>query len=99
MKEMKVFYLDHCPYCKHARRALEELTAQRPEYGTVPVCWLEESRVTELDGSYDYYYVPSIFYGTQKLYEAQPGQDYDTIRDCVKGALDTVLAEARSGEA
>ena len=39
-----------------------------------------------------YYYVPSMFIGTEKLYEAQPGQSYDEIKSHVKAALDAAMA-------
>ena len=92
MKEIKLFYLEHCPYCKHARRALEELLSESPAYGEIQVNWIEESKVTadELDGSYDYYYVPTIFYGEEKLYEASPAHSYGDIRENIERAFQSI---------
>ena len=92
MKEITLFYLENCPYCKNARLALNDLIEESPIYGEIPIQWINEADPPALDGSYDYYYVPSLFLGHQKLYEAQPGQDYATIRNYLKDALDAVLA-------
>ena len=92
MNELTLFYLEGCPYCKNARLALKDLAEESPIYGKIPIRWINEADPPELDGSFDYYYVPSLFLGHQKLYEAQPGQDYAAIREKVKMALDAVLA-------
>ena len=34
-----------------------------------------------------YYYVPSLFIDGEKLFEAQPGQDYETIKAAVEKTL------------
>ncbi|WP_301861171.1 glutaredoxin [uncultured Megasphaera sp.] len=92
MKEITAFYLNGCPYCKGAREAVQELIAENPAYGTVPVMWYEESEQPEAVQGHSYYYVPSLFIGKEKLYEAQPGQSYDEIKAHVKAALDAALA-------
>ena len=40
---------------------------------------------------YDYYYVPSIFSVNKKLYEADPSEDYASIKANMKEALEAVL--------
>ena len=91
--KLTIFHLNHCPYCHNARRALNELVKQDPEYGKIDVEWIEESEQPELAARYDYYYVPTIFLGDKKLYEAHPSEDYASCRERVKAALDA----ARSG--
>ena len=54
--------------------------------------WVEESEQLELANSYDYYYVPTIFDGEKKLYEADPSQSYADIKQSIKAALDAVCA-------
>lgn len=92
--KLTLFYLEHCPYCKTARFALEELMEEQPAYRSIPIEWIEESKVTELEGNYSYYYVPTIYCGGRKVYEASPGDDYAVIRNHVKSALDAALAGA-----
>ena len=73
MKEITAFYLNGCPYCRNAKAALAELVSENPAYGEVPVHWYEESESPDVVQGHSYYYVPSMFIGTEKLYEAQPG--------------------------
>ncbi len=91
--KIDVFYLTTCPYCINARKAFEALAAEDPAYAGVEINWIEESTLTAFPGWADYYYVPTVFFHEKKLYEAQPGQDYDTIKACLKQALDTVLGK------
>ena len=92
MKKITLFYLRSCPYCDNARKALAELTKENEAYASVEVDWVEESEQAELANGYDYYYVPTIFAGEKKLYEANPSQNYQDIKQSVKAALDAVCA-------
>ena len=91
MKKALLFYLENCPYCRSARKALAELTREEPKYAAVELTWVEESREPGLAESYDYYYVPSVFHGSEKLYEARPGESYAECRAQLKAALDAIL--------
>ena len=91
MKEIFLFHLANCPYCINARKAIEALKFENPAYRDIQIRWIEETQEPEMLKGRDYYYVPTIFYGDQKLYEAQPGQDYDTIKENVRRSFDTVL--------
>lgn len=89
MKKITVLYLDDCPYCHNAKRAMEELTAATPVYAKLDVEWIEENRQSELAKAYakDYYYVPSIFIDGQKVYEAHPGESYEECKNSVEKAF------------
>ena len=91
MKNITLFYLEDCPYCHYAKRAFKELIEEEPAYGEIRVDWVEESRQPSIAAQYDYYYVPTIFYGDEKLYEAHPSERYEDCKKNVKSALDTVL--------
>ena len=92
-KKLTILHLDNCPYCRKARQALDELQAENAAYRVVTVEWIEEERQSDAAGRYtDYYYVPTIYAGTQKLYEAHPGDDYEAIKENVKRSLDIVVA-------
>lgn len=93
MKEIELFYLPNCPYCKNARKAIDELLTENAGFRDIRILWIDESRETEKAESLDYWYVPSIFYDGKKLYEAQPGQDYDTIKAAVLDAFNTVVSD------
>ena len=91
MKELDLFYLTNCPYCRNAAKAIEALVKEEPVLGNVPIRRIEESQQPELTAGRDYYYVPTIFMGEKKLYEARPGQDYETIKENVRRALHEAL--------
>ena len=91
MRKLTVFYLEHCPYCRNARKAISELTAENPAYRQIEIQWVEESEQPALAGQYDYYYVPTVFDGEKKLYEAHPGESFADCKKAMKAALDAVL--------
>lgn len=90
-EHLTAFYLSGCPYCRHARQALEELIAEDPAYGRVAVDWIEETERPDVAGRYDYYRVPSYFRGQEKLHETSPAEDYGAIKANLKAALDALL--------
>ena len=93
MKKLTLFYLTDCPYCHYAQRALAELTAENPAYQAVPIEWIEERQQPDVAARYDYYYVPSIFAGQVKLYEANPAERYDDVKRNVRLALDAAAKQ------
>ena len=97
MKSLTMFYLDDCGYCAKARRALEELYAEKPEYREIPIHMIEESMEPELADQYDYYAVPSFFDGKKKLFEAHLFMSYENIRDEIRRVLDYALTETSVG--
>jgi len=92
METVELFYLESCPYCRSARRALEELCREDPGFAAVPIRWIEESREPEIAEQRDYYYVPTLFCRGKKLYEAAPGESYGEIREHLRTALNAVRA-------
>ena len=88
MAKLTVFYLERCPYCVKAKKAFDELKAGNPSYTDDCIEWIEESIHPDTADKYDYYYVPSIYSGSRKLYECSPGDDYETIRDNLRKSLD-----------
>ena len=97
MKSLTMFYLNDCGYCAKARRALEELYAEKPEYREIPIHMIEESREPELADQYDYYAVPSFFDGKKKLFEAHLFMSYEDIREEIRQVLDYALTETSVG--
>ena len=92
MKKLTLFHLTDCPYCHNAKRALEELTRENPAYAAVEIEWVEERQHPDIAEQYDYYYVPTIFDGQKKLYEANPSERYEDCKQHVQAALDAALA-------
>lgn len=66
---MKMFILEHCPHCNNARRWIQELREENPNYASIEIEYIDEQVQVDLADSYDYYYVPAIFDGNNKLHE------------------------------
>ena len=69
MSKFKLFYLQFCPYCQEVFRWIEELKEQYPELNSIDLELINERDHEELSNSLDYYYVPTFYYGDEKLHE------------------------------
>ena len=69
MKDLTMFYLETCPYCKRARGYMQELRDEDPKYKGIDVKMVEERQEKELADSYDYFYVPCYYVGGEKVAE------------------------------
>ena len=85
---LTIFYLENCPYCRQAKRAVEALKEEHEAYGNIRLTWIEESREPDIAEQYDYYYVPSIFRGKEKMYEAHPGESYEECKTQIQKVFD-----------
>ena len=92
-QEMTIFYMEGCPYCMNARKAVHELLAEHTDYAAVPVRWINENEEAALASTYDYYYVPAIYDSQEKLYEASPSHRYADIKGQVEAAFRHMLAK------
>ena len=92
MKEIELFYLASCPYCRNAKRAIGELAEENPAYRDIRIDWIEESEQPAIAEAHDYYSVPTIFWNGEKLYEAHFTHSYADIKNNIRAAFDRVLA-------
>ncbi len=90
MEKLTIFYLEGCPYCRNAMRAVKELEAELG-FDADRLEWVEERKNAALADRYDYYRVPSVFWGERKLYECSPADDYDAIKQNLKRAFAQAL--------
>jgi glutaredoxin len=84
MKEVKMFMIETCPHCKKAFSLMEEICREHPEYETVKIEKIDETKEADYAGKFDYYYVPTFYVGGVKIHEGSP----------TKEALERVYAEA-----
>ena len=91
MDKLTIFYLEHCPYCRNAKMAVKELYAENPTLQKINIEWVEERQDPERAEQYDYYYVPSVFLGSEKLYECSPADDYEVIKQRIWQAMDKAI--------
>jgi hypothetical protein len=54
---------------------IAEIFAEHPEYEKIPFTMIEENKNPEIAAEYDYYYVPTIFIGNEKMMEGVPTKD------------------------
>ena len=92
MTKVTLFYLNGCPYCRNARKAVDELRAEKAAYGGLELEWIEESLQPDIAGQYDYYYVPSAFLAGEKLYECSPADGFAEIKAALRIVFDRALA-------
>ena len=90
-KEILLFSRDDCGYCAKAHKAIAELKAENPAYGTLSLREVEETREPEFIEKFDYYAVPTLFLDGVKKFEAHIGMGYDEIKDAVKRVFDEAL--------
>ncbi len=90
MEKLTIFYLEGCPYCRNAMRAVKELEAELG-FDADRLEWIEERKNAALADRYDYYRVPSVFWGERKLYECSPADDYGAIKQNLKRAFAQAL--------
>ena len=94
MKSVKMFFLPDCPYCRKADKAIIELRSENPHYEKILIERIDEHEQLAIAELFDYYYVPVIFFGDEKLYEAKPGQSYEEIRDHIRDVFDKILEDS-----
>lgn len=92
MQKVTFFYIDGCPYCAQARKAIQELIAENPDYGKVEFEEYEEHANEELADQYDYWCTPSMFIGKEKIYESHLFEPYEEAKAHVREVLDRALA-------
>jgi glutaredoxin len=86
MKEITYFYLKGCPYCRKADVLIRKLIEESPEFAAIPVTKIEESENPKIAESYDYYYVPCLWIGQEKLHEGAPTKEQ--MRKVLERALE-----------
>ena len=90
-KEILLFSRDDCGYWAKAHKAIAELKAENPAYGTLSLREVEETREPEFIEKFDYYAVPTLYLDGVKKFEAHIGMGYDEIKDAVKRVFDEAL--------
>ena len=86
MKNVKLFYLRECPFCKKALRCIDELKAKHPEVRAIEIEMIEESEQPTLADKYDYYYVPTFYINEIKVHEG--GVYEDEVEQILRKALE-----------
>lgn len=91
MKKITCFYLEDCPYCVNAKKAIEELKEENKKYKDIEIEWIEENEHPEIIDNYDYHAVPCMFIEENKEYEAHLFEKYEETKESIKKVFDKVL--------
>ena len=70
---------------------ITELREENPEYNKVEIEMINENEHPEIIENYDYWSVPSLYIGKEKIFEAALFMPYETVRDGVRLAFDKAL--------
>lgn len=79
-----LFVMSGCPYCRQTLGWMEELFSRHPEYRSIPLRIVDETRERDLASRYDYYYVPTFYVGAEKVHEGA----------CSAAVVESVFARA-----
>lgn len=85
MKEIKLFVMASCPYCKKALAWMDELYEETPAYSAIPITIIDEVKQPEIANAHDYYYVPTYYLNNQKVHEGA------ATREGIKKIFDDAL--------
>ncbi len=91
MEKITYFYIDGCPYCKNADKAIAELYTENDLYKNIKIERIEENRHPEIAAKYDYYAVPCMFVKDVKKYEAHLFEPYGECKANIKKIFDEIL--------
>jgi thioredoxin 1 len=75
MKQVRMFILKGCPYCRNALQWMEELMTQNPSYRDIPMEIIDESEHYALAKAHDYYLVPTWYVAGVKVHEGAASRD------------------------
>ncbi|MBN2559049.1 MAG: thioredoxin family protein [Clostridia bacterium] len=69
MKEIIMFTMAVCPYCRRARHWMKEIIDGNHLYANLEIKIIDELLHPFLAAKYDYYYVPAFYIGERKVHE------------------------------
>ena len=69
MKKITMFIMESCPYCKNARKWMDEILKSDAKYSEIPLTIIDEVKEPDLAAKFDYYYVPTYYLDDKKVHE------------------------------
>ena len=90
-KKITMFHLKICKYCDMARKAIKELKEGYPGFRDIEIEMIDEEEHPEIAERFDYWSVPSLFVGDEKVFEANIFMSYDDIKNGVMKAYKKAL--------
>jgi glutaredoxin len=69
MKKITMFTMDSCPYCKSARKWMDDIIKSDEKYKSIETVIIDEVEEPDLAAKFDYYYVPTYYLDGEKVHE------------------------------
>ncbi len=91
VKKITLLKIEGCPYCKQAFKAIEKLKAENKNFADVEIEIIDNYSDLAKPFKQDYYYVPSVFVGNKKLYEAYPGETFEECFENLQRVFQAVV--------
>ncbi|MGI5856300.1 MAG: thioredoxin family protein [Candidatus Merdivicinus sp.] len=85
MKEVLLFVMAGCPYCREALQWQEDLMEKEPAFRSIPLRIIDETKEPDFANRFDYYYVPTYYVDGKKLHEGAATEKI--VEDVLKTAL------------
>ena len=85
MQKITLFHQEYCPYCREARRWMNELQNENPAYQSIEIELIDERKEPDVADTFDYYYVPTYYVGGEKVHEGAANRE--KIRNVFEKAL------------
>ena len=61
--------MEACPYCRSARKWMDEIFESDAKYKEIPLTIIDETKEPDLAAAFDYYYVPTYYLDGEKVHE------------------------------
>ncbi|MDW7657829.1 MAG: glutaredoxin domain-containing protein [Bacillota bacterium] len=77
MKQITLFVLKYCGYCRRALQLIDSVKADHADLEPVPIHIIDEGEQRELARKFDYYFVPTFYIESVKIHEGPV--DYNQV--------------------
>ena len=64
-----MFTMESCPYCKNARKWMNEVLESDAKYKEIPLTIIDEVEEPDLAATFNYYFVPTYYIEDEKVHE------------------------------
>jgi len=85
MKKITMFTMESCPYCKSARKWMNEVLKSDAKYNKIPLTIIDEIEEPEIAAKYDYYFVPTYYIDNVKVHEG--AASFEIVKRVFDGAM------------
>ena len=85
MKKITMFTMESCPYCKNARKWMNQILESDVKYREIPLTIIDEIKEPDIAAKFDYYYVPTYYINEDKVHEG--AASFDIVKRVFDEAL------------